>query len=151
MQLPTFLFINFFVSMFSDIALNDLANEKGPKFFKSNIILSLKPYFANKSIIVSGIYAALTICITLVVLALISKLLFGFMVPSTFTELYKYLILAFMLGYLVDIAIDKFDLFGKSLRPYYKVAGAGFWGALAFVVSIIISFFIQKNILPLLK
>lgn len=151
MRLLTFLFINFFVSMFSDIALNDLANEKGPKFLKSNIILSLKPYFSNKSIIISGIYAALTICITLVILALKSKFLFGFMVPSKFTELYKYLILAFILGYLVDIAIDKFDLFGKSLRPYYKIAGAGFWGALAFVFSIIISFFIQKNILPLLK
>ena len=50
----------------------------------------------------------------------------------------------------VDIAVDteliavnaQID-FGNELDLYYKVAGAGLWGALAFVFSIIISYIIQ--------
>ena len=45
---------------------------------------------------------------------------------------------------------NKFKIFGNSLDLYYKVAGAGLCGALAFVFSIIISYYIQ-NIFALLS
>jgi hypothetical protein len=48
------------------------------------------------------------------------------------------------LGYSIDIIIDKLKIFGNDLDLYYKTAGAGLWGALAFVFSIIISYIIQK-------
>ena len=63
MKLFTFFFINFVVSMISDIILNDIA--RGNIKFKSKIIDSLKPYFVNKSIIIASIYAGITICLTL--------------------------------------------------------------------------------------
>jgi hypothetical protein len=37
-------------------------------------------------------------------------------------------------------------IFGNKLDRYYKELGAGFWGATAFVFSIVISYNIQKNI-----
>ena len=81
---------------------------------------------------------------------LISKSIFGFYVPSNNNELIKYICIAFPLGFIIDIIIDKFKIFGNSLDLYYKVAGAGLCGALAFVFSIIISYYIQ-NIFALLS
>lgn len=150
MKLVTFLIINFIVAMISDITLNDIANNKGPKFIKSDIISSLKPYFQNKSIIITSIYAGLTICLAAIILSLISKPTLGYYVPNNFKQLLIYLIPAFLIGFLLDIAIDKLNIFGDSLKAYYKTEGAGLWGALAFIFSIVISYLIQKYILPLL-
>tara|TARA_Y100000816_G_C26096838_1_gene580608 strand:+ start:2102 stop:2554 length:453 start_codon:yes stop_codon:yes gene_type:complete len=150
MKFYTFVFINFLVSFLSDIVLNDIANPPKPISFNSKIIDSLKPYFKNKSIIISGIYAGITICITLIGVSLLSKIIYNFYVPNTLHELFKYLVLAFPIGYIVDIGIDKLHIFGNSLVPYYKIAGAGFWGAIAFIFSIIISFLLQKYLIPIL-
>jgi hypothetical protein len=79
----------------------------------------------------------------------ISKTIFGFYVPNNNNELIKFLIIAFPLGYIIDIMIDKLKIFGSSLNLYYEAAGAGLWGALAFVFSIIISYIIQKIIFKL--
>ena len=114
------------------------------------IIDSLKPYFKNKSILVSGIYAGITICLTLLGVCLISKSLLGFYVPNNAIELLKFCALSFPIGFIVDMLIDKFKLFGSSLDPYYKAAGAGFWGATAFIFSIVISYALQKYLVPLL-
>lgn len=150
MKLITFLILNFIVSAVSDIVLNDLANNKGPKFIKSDIISSLKLYFQHKSIIVSSMYAGLTICFAVIMLSLISKQTLGYYVPSNFKQLLVYLFIAFIIGFLLDIAIDKLNIFGNSLHSYYKLAGAGLLGALAFIFSIVISYIIQKYLLPLL-
>ena len=150
MQLTTFLLLNFIIAMLSDIALNDIARNKDPKFMNSDIISSLRPYFENKSIIVASIYAGLTICFATLILSLITKPTLGYYVPDNLKQLCIYLIPAFILGYLLDIAIDKLNIFGDSLHTYYKIAGAGLWGALAFIFSIIISYIIQKYLLPLL-
>ena len=150
MKLSTFIFVNFIVSVVSDIVLNDIANPPRPFPFDSKIIDSLVPYFKNKSIILSGIYAGITICLTLIGVCILSKALFGFYVPNTLNELLKFIGLAFPIGFVVDIGIDKLKIFGKSLDPYYKVAGAGFWGAIAFIFSIIISYALQKYLIPLL-
>ena len=66
-----------------------------------------------------------------------SKNIFGFYVPLSNNELIKFLCIAFPLGYIIDIIIYKLNIFGKTLDLYYKIAGAGLWGALAFVFSII--------------
>jgi hypothetical protein len=44
----------------------------------------------------------------------------------------------------VDILIEKYKIFGNTLDEYYKDAGAGFWGAVAFIMSIMISYGIQS-------
>jgi len=150
MKLIPFLIINFVVAMISDITLNDIANGKGPKFIKSDIISSLKPYFKNKSIILVSIYAGLTICISTIILSLISKPTLGYYVPNNIKQILIYLIPAFLIGFLLDIIIYKLNIFGNSLKSYYKTAGTGLWGALAFILSIVISYLIQKYILQLM-
>ena len=150
MKLVTFIFVNFIVSIVSDIVLNDISNPPQPFPFSSKIIDSLVPYFKNKSIVLSGIYAGITICLTLIGVCILSKVLFDFYVPYTLYDLLKFCVLAFPIGFVVDIGIDKLKIFGKSLDPYYKVAGAGFWGAIAFVFSIIISYVLQKYLIPIL-
>jgi hypothetical protein len=92
----------------------------------------------------SAVYAGITIIVALLINMLISKSIFGFCVPGNNNELIKFLSIAFPLGYIIDILIDKLKIFGSSLDLYYKAAGAGLWGALAFVFSIIISYCIQK-------
>jgi len=52
--------------------------------------------------------------------------------------------IAFPLGYLFDILIEKYKVFGNTLDEYYRVAGSGFWGAVAFIISILVSYGIQS-------
>jgi hypothetical protein len=78
-------------------------------------------------------------------ICLFSYYLFGFDVPTKSKQLIYFCILAFVLGYIMDIVIYKFKVFDR-LDNYYKTYGAGLWGGLAFVFSILISYFIQKHI-----
>jgi hypothetical protein len=144
MEVIIFIIINFIVSALSDVSLNLLTRNSLTKDYNLKIILSLKPYFKNKSMIQSAVYAGITIIVALLINMLISKSIFGFCVPSNNNELIKFILIAFPLGYIIDIMIDKFKIFGSSLNLYYKVAGAGLWGALAFVFSIIISYLLAS-------
>lgn len=142
MKVLIFIIIIFIISALSDIILNFLSRNSLIKEYNLKIILSLRPYFKNKSIIKSAIYAGLTIVVALLINILLSKKIFGFYTPCNINELIKFTCIAFPLGYIIDIIIDKFKIFGNELDLYYKVAGAGLWGALAFVFSIIISYLI---------
>ena len=138
-----FILINFIVSAISDLFLNLLTRKPLSTLHNSKIILSLKSYFKNKSMIESSIYAGLTIVIALLINIVISKNITGIFVPKNNLELLKFLLIAFPLGYIIDIIIDKWKIFGNDLDLYYKIAGAGLWGSLAFVFSIIISYIIS--------
>ena len=150
MKPATFVFINSLVAMFSDIILNDLSKKPASEIHDSEIIHSINPYFKNKSIFVAGLYASITVVKIVIECMLISYFLFGFLVPSNTKELYYFLTIAFIVGYIADIIIEKMDIFGESLKPYYESAGAGMWGGLAISFSVIISYILQKYILPIL-
>jgi hypothetical protein len=134
-----FLLLNFIVSFMSDIVLNDLSTN-------FNMIKSLQTYFYKQSIIKSAFDAGITVLFALVINMFFSYFLFGFIIPNNFKNLIYFCILAFLIGYITDILIYKLKIFGNRLNEYYIKLGAGFWGATAFVFSIIISYFIQKNI-----
>ena len=138
----TFIFINFIVSFLSDIILNDLSRSS---YINSPIIKSLQPYFQKKIIIEAGFYAGLTVVLTLIPILILHKYLLPiFDIP----ELLLLTLLGFIIGYLVDILIEKIDIFGPSLHQYYKLAGSGFYGGLAIVFSIIVSYILQIYLLP---
>lgn len=151
MKYITFIFLNFIVSFFADIVLNDLATLPQPFYFESTIVKSLRPYFQSKSIIIAGLYAALTVVITLLLTSFISLIFLGFANPNTLQSLILFTGLAFVIGYFIDILIERLHIFGSSLDEYYKVAGSGFWGGVAFIVSIIISYYLQAFIVPALS
>jgi len=131
--ITSFVFTNFFVAFFSDIALNLFG-----------FIPSLRSYFQDKTVIESAIYAGLTVFFALLITMTLAKIFFGFTVPTTNSTLVNYCILAFALGYLIDIFINRFHVFGHSLDLYYTTLGEGFWGAVAFVFSILVSYFFMK-------
>jgi hypothetical protein len=142
MLLISIVLLYFFIGFFSDLMLNYLARQS----FAPATIQALRVYFkSNNNAIVTAIYAGLTIVAVLLVTMGLSQLLFNFGHPRTVPELLKFLLLAFPLGYLADIIIYKTELFGPTLNPYYKLAGAGFWGAAAFIFSIFLSFIILKK------
>jgi hypothetical protein len=135
-----FVSLNFIISAFSDIILNLLSYID----FSPNAIKALRPYFNKQSFIISALYAGLTVLSVLLITMMLSKALYDFYNPKTFIELLLFLALAIPLGFIADILIDKFKVFGSSLNEYYKIAGAGFWGAAAFAFSIIFSYLLQK-------
>lgn len=151
MRYFTFIFLNFAVSFIADIFLNDIANPPSPFPIKSTIIDSLKPYFEHKSIVAAASYAGITVALATIILTIITYVTIGVAVPSTLFELLLLLILAFPIGFIIDDLIYRFNIFGKSLQPYYKKAGAGVWGALAFIVSIVVSYGLQNYFLPILS
>ena len=135
-----FIVVNFVISAFSDICLNFLSRLK----ISPDSIRALKPYFNKQSILVSAIYAGLTVIIVLIITMLMSKIVFNFFYPTTIKQLILFLILAAPIGYIADAVIYYFQVFGDSLNEYYKKAGVGFWGSAAFVFSIIFSFLVVK-------
>ena len=140
----TFIILNFFVGFFSDIILNYLASKRGSWILKSKIINSLQGYFKKRSIIRAAIDAGLTIVLVLLIVMVFSQILLGVKSPSTLTELFIFSLFSFIIGFVADVLIEKWKLFGKDLDAYYKEAGAGFWGALALVFSVNISFILGK-------
>ncbi len=132
-----FVILNFFIAFLSDLILNYLSTNYG-------IVGSLKPYFHKKSVLGAGIYAGLTIIFALFINMLLSYFIFGFVIPDSYKELLYFCILAFILGYVIDVCIYKLKIFGNSLDLFYKEVGAGLWGALAFLFTIIISFCILR-------
>ena len=65
MKVIIFIIIVFIVSSLSDILLNLLSKNQIIEKYNIKIILSLKPYFKNKTMIQSAIYAGLTIIVAL--------------------------------------------------------------------------------------
>lgn len=124
------------ISFVSDIILNDLSRFKQ----SGQIITSLRPYFDNKPILVSAFLASLTIFIALLCVSIPFSLIFNSLYPRDFKELGIFILIAYPIGYVLDKLIYNLNIFGDSLKPYYKVAGAGHWGALAFLVAIIPAF-----------
>ena len=118
MGIYTFFFLNFIVSFLSDIVLSDLSTDKGQNIFKSDIIKSLRPYFKNKFIIESAIYAGLTVVIALAILSLITykAFKFKFKYPTNNRELAIYCSIGFALGYFVDFVIYKTKPFGQFMQ-----------------------------------
>ena len=133
-----FIVLNFFVSFFSDLVLNILSRyKKSPA-----AIRALKQYFTYyNSPILTAVYAGFTVVSVLLITILLSFLFLGFTEPHTIKQLLKFLLLAFPLGYIADIIIYKYHIFGNHLDPFYKIAGAGFWGALSLIFSIVVSYF----------
>lgn len=146
LSLTGIVLLNFFIGFISDIILNYLSRQK----YVPKPIKALEIYFLRKTIkseplrtIISAINAGLTIVICLLIVMFISHFIFGFAFPVRFNQLYKYIPLAFVIGYAADVFIYKLHIFGDTLDPYYKVTGAGLWGALAFIFSILISYFLS--------
>jgi len=131
-----FVFINFLIAFFSDLFLNFLSRKNTTK-----TINSLRSYFTHyNNPFLTALYAGLTVVVVLIINILLVKLLFGFSVPQNIQQLIRFLSLAGPLGYLADVFIYKYKVFGNTLDAYYKVGGAGLWGAAAFVFSIVISY-----------
>ncbi len=95
------------------------------------------PYFKNKTTIEAGIYAGLTILSAIIPLILISKKLFVEYIPTN-NNIIIIIIIGFIIGYIYDIIIDKFNIFGEPLKPFYKEHGSGFLGGASVVFTILV-------------
>jgi len=127
-----FLVFNFLIGFFSDIVLNILANHD------IKLLKTLKPYFANKSVVKAALYAGITVIIIVGIIMSIFQMTYDKYLPDTLNDYFIYLLITFVIGYLADIVIYKINIFPK-LRLYYQKFGKGLWGALAILFSVIIS------------
>jgi hypothetical protein len=129
-----FVIINFFVSYVSDNVLNDLS-----KYTPYKAFTSLAPYFKNKSIVVAGIYAGITVAFATTLLLLFTRFFLNTYLPVTNSDFALTILIAYIIGYALDVFIYKMNLF-DNLEPFYKIVGAGNGGALSFLFSLVISF-----------
>jgi hypothetical protein len=133
-----FIIINFFVSYVSDNVLNDLS-----KYTPYKALTSLAPYFKNKSIVVAGIYAGLTVVFATILLLLFNRLFLNTYFPESRSEFIIIIFAAYVIGYALDVFIYKMNIF-DDLQLFYKTVGAGNGGALSFIFSLVISFIVLK-------
>ena len=129
-----FVIINFCVSYVSDNVLNDLS-----KYTPYKAFTSLAPYFKNKSIVVAGIYAGITVAFATTLLLLFTRFFLNTYLPVTNSDFALTILIAYVIGYVLDVFIYKMNLF-DNLEPFYKIVGAGNGGALSFLFSLVISF-----------
>ena len=129
-----FIIINFCVSYVSDNVLNDLS-----KYTPYKAFTSLAPYFKNKSIVVAGIYAGLTVVFATILLLLFNRLFLNTYLPESRSEFIITIFAAYVIGYALDVFIYKMNIF-NNLQLFYKTVGAGNGGALSFIFSLVISF-----------
>jgi hypothetical protein len=129
-----FIVINFCVSYVSDNVLNDLSKYTHVKAFTS-----LAPYFKNKSIVIAGIYAGITVAFATILLLLFNHLFLNTYLPATNSGFAATILIAYVIGYALDVFIYKMNIF-DNLQPFYKIVGAGNGGALSFIFSLIVSF-----------
>lgn len=138
-----FIIINFCVAYVSDNVLNDLS-----KYSKIKAFTSLSPYFKKKSIVGAGIYAGLTVAAATIILMTLYKIIFNTYLPntnlhhlfsSTFIVYFIFFILAYFIGYALDVFIYRMNVF-DDLEPFYSEVGAGNGGALSFIFSLTLSF-----------
>ena len=127
MNISLFLIINFFIGFFSDILLNFLSHRQN----MLSGIKSLKPYFIKHSVFNAALYAGITVLITLIFLLLLFYLL-----KLEFSN-FNLILFSFIIGFIADILIEKLKIFGNDLDLYYKTVGAGLWGGLAIMFSVI--------------
>ena len=133
MKLVPILFINFCVGFISDIILNDLS-----KITNKFNMDSLYPYFKNNYIFIAAIYAGITTSICILIAFKLYK----------YTKI-NYYLLAFLVGYVIDIIIEKYKIF-DNLDEYYESVGSGLWGGIAILFSAIISSLIYYYFLPII-
>ena len=136
-----FLLFNAKIAFFSDILLNILASRNIGFLEKYSIMDSLKtlkPYFVNKSMFQAAFYALLTVVIIVGIIMKIFQIFYNKYLPESINEVFIYLVLSFIVGYVGDILIYKLDIFPR-LQTYYRVVGKGLWGAIAIVFSIFMS------------
>ena len=129
-----FVIINFCVSYVCDNVLNDLS-----KYTQYKAFTSLAPYFKNKSIVVAGIYAGITVAFATTLLLLFNRLFLNTYLPNSRSEFIITIVIAYAIGYALDVFIYKMNIF-DNLQPFYNTVGAGNGGALSFLFSLIISF-----------
>ena len=145
-----FLLFNAKIAFLSDIILNILATRnigflEKYSFMKS--LKTLKPYFVNKSLFLAAFYALLTVIIIVGIIMKLFQIFYDKYLPENKKEIFIYLVLSFIVGYVGDILIYKLNIF-PLLKSYYKVVGKGLWGAIAIVFSVVISLiylYIYKN------
>ena len=142
-----FVIINFCVAYVSDNVLNDLS-----KYSKIKVFTSLSPYFKKKSIVGAGIYAGLTVAVATILLITLYNVIFNSYLPntssfkyssSTFMVYFIFFIIAYFIGYALDVFIYKMNIF-DNLQTFYNEVGAGNGGAISFLFSLILSFGILK-------
>jgi hypothetical protein len=129
-----FVIINFCVSYVCDNVLNDLS-----KYTQYKAFTSLAPYFKDKSIVVAGIYAGITVAFATTLLLIFNRLFLNTYFPTTNSDFVVMILVAYVIGYALDVFIYKMNIF-DNLQPFYKTVGAGNGGALSFLFSLIISF-----------
>ena len=129
-----FVIINFCVSYVCDNVLNDLS-----KYTQYKAFTSLAPYFKNKSIVVAGIYAGITVAFATTLLLIFNRLFLNTYLPNSRYEFIITIVIAYAIGYALDVFIYKMNIF-YNLQPFYMTVGAGNGGALSFLFSLIISF-----------
>ena len=136
-----FLLLNAKIAFFSDILLNILATKK-IKFLEKYSIMdslkTLKPYFENKSMFKAAFYALLTVIIIVGIIMKLFQMFYDKYLPESSKEIFIYLVISFIVGYIGDILIYKLNIFPR-LKTYYRVIGRGLWGAIAIVFSVFMS------------
>lgn len=104
-------------------------SDLGLRYLTENYYITsyLNEYFAHTTPIESAISAGGIIVIAMRIMDMVPSRHFGW-----------YCILAILIGYVLDVLIEKMSIY-PHLKPYYEKFGSGFWGSLTLLFVVVIN------------
>lgn len=132
----------FIISLISDIVIHYFAIQP-----HANIILkSLRPYYNAYGNILSPLLAAITVVVVFIIQIFTWYVIFSHLFPTSYIQTWIFMGMAVIYGYVADVFIDKFHVFGNTLEKYYAIPGAHVWGILAYLFALIGAFTMMWSI-----
>ena len=138
----TLVLFNGITGAVADVVLNDMS--RATNFAK------LQRYFHRRSILGAAGAAALTVSVGAAAVLCITYACLRYSVPATPQQFLCTVGVSFVVGYAMDVAIQKLRVF-SDLDAYYAAHGAGAWGGASLVVSMVVSLAAQAYVLPRLR
>ena len=136
-----FLLFSFILAAVSDLVVNVLSER-----INTPALQSIRPYFQKFGYCRAMLNAGL---ITIIIMSF-GLLIYYILTQSLTTNFFQFNGMIFLVGMLADLLVNKLNLAGNSLRPYYNHFGtlsAALWGGLSmsFVFSLYYLFSMIKN------
>ena len=126
----------FVISLISDIILHYLAIQP----HANTLLKSLRPYYKAYGHILSPLFAAITVVVVFLIQISTWYAIYSHPFPTSYIQTWIFMGMAVLYGYVADVFIYKFQVFGNTLEKYYAIPGAHVWGILAYLFALIGAF-----------
>lgn len=149
MKPHTFLVANAIITSIITILLYDASKAPFSDFIQSPGLQALSNYYQSRSIFQVAIYSAILKGITIIISMVLSLVFMGYLIPKTSSQILYFLGIAIPISF-AQAYIVRYTVQVTDLELYYKEVNSGVAESLNTMLTIVITYFGIKYIMPFL-